>query len=89
MNGLFAADFNGDAITDIALEQGGNWGVSLSARDNFQKVAGLSTLTDAIAIGHFRDDHPSADILTWFGNAFYLSSYYVSKPQQQSRQDMR
>jgi hypothetical protein len=89
MNGLFAADFKHDGITDIALEQGGDWGVSLSARGNFQKVPWLSTLTDAIAIGHFSEDRPGADILTWFGNAFYLTSYYVATPQQQSRQDMR
>jgi hypothetical protein len=89
MNGLFAADFNGDGTTDLALEQAGDWGVSLSARDNFQKVPGLWTLTDAIATGHFSDDHPGADVLTWFGNAFYLTSYFVSTLQQQSRQDMR
>jgi len=89
MGGTYAADFNGDGIADIALDRGGDWGVSLSARGDFQKVDGLSQLPNAIAIGHFRPDHPGADALIWFGNAFYLTSYFDPNPVQQSRQDMR
>jgi hypothetical protein len=95
MNSVVVADFKGDGISDIAYPAfgiGSNsplWMLSVDGRDDPFPVEFLQNLPSAIARGHFSDDHPGADLLSWQGNYWALTSYYVGSPQRQSRQDMR
>ena len=89
MNGAFAADFNGDGATDIALTIGGIWQVSLNARANATSAPGLTALPDALAIGRFDGPAAGAEVLVWQGNGFFKTSLKNPTPVQQSRQDMR
>jgi hypothetical protein len=105
MNGAFAADFNGDGTTDVAFQQPSRgigqpvWEVSLNARANPTQsgvaatqnalATGLAALPNALAIGRFDGAAAGAEIIVWFGNAFYKTSLQAPNPAQQSRQDMR
>jgi hypothetical protein len=93
MDGLIAADFDGDRITDLALfspyPRPPHWVVSLDGRTDFQQAPpGLQeALSHAIALGKF-DDRPGTDVLYWQENFWMLGSFFGG-PQRQSRQDMR
>jgi hypothetical protein len=92
MNGVIAADFDGDGITDIAVPPDSSnnttWEISLSGRGDLEKVRGFEALPNQIAVGRF-DDRAGADLLQWQGNDWALTSYFVGSLQRQSRQDMR
>jgi hypothetical protein len=64
-----------------------SWSVSLNARSDPFPAFGLTTLPDALAVGRF--DGTAAEVIFWFGNAFYKTSLQAPSPAQQSRQDMR
>jgi hypothetical protein len=88
IKGLVVADFDGDGKADIAGLVSNVWKMSKGGTDDWTTVPGLSSLSNAIAIGRF-DDQAGADVLTWNNDLFNLSSYFVATPQRQSRQGMR
>ncbi len=89
MAGLFAADFDGDGITDIARFNNAStpsMSVSRNGRSDWQTLnTGLKSF---FAIGQF-DDNRGADILTWSSNFWQALSGGSGSPKRQSRQDMR
>jgi hypothetical protein len=89
MKGAFAADFNGDGSTDIALSIGGAWTVSLNARADPTAAPGLAALPNAFAVGRFDGAAAGAEVLFWQGNGFFKTSLTHATPVQQGRQDMR
>jgi FG-GAP-like repeat len=88
IKGLVIADFDGDGKADIAGLVSNVWKMSKDGTDDWTTVPGLSSLSNAIAVGRF-DDQGGSDVLTWNGELFELSSFFVSAPQRQSRQGMR
>jgi hypothetical protein len=89
MDGLFAADFDSDGITDIARFNSGSlptMSVSRNGRGDWKTLnVGLKSF---FAIGQF-DDHLGADILTWSDDFWQILSSGTASPTRQSRQDMR
>ena len=83
IKGLVIADFDGDGKADIAGLVSNVWKMSKDGTDDWTTVPGLSSLSKAIAVGRF-DDQGGSDVLTWNGELFELSSFFVSALKEES-----
>lgn len=101
VDGLVAADFDGDGVFDIAStasvvtnSSSSSWVVSRNARTAFFPLRSATIRIDqTAAIGHFDDDGSTqlrgADVLLWDSNSLDIVSSGVGAQVLQSRQDMR
>jgi hypothetical protein len=89
VDGLVAADFDGDGFADIGTSCGsGCWQISYSGTQPWMPYHTLGSLSlVGGGVGHF-SGAPGADILAWNGNAIWVVPEGFGVPYALSTQDM-